>query len=78
MHTIPCSMSALSRARLARSALRAKSLTFTRDFPTVDAEYLAAFELIVMPIAREFAPELVLVSAGFDSAKGAAVCASGR
>uniref|UniRef100_A0A6S9V8E7 histone deacetylase n=1 Tax=Chrysotila carterae TaxID=13221 RepID=A0A6S9V8E7_CHRCT len=51
-------------------ALRAKSLTFTRDFPTVDAEYLAAFELIVMPIAREFAPELVLVSAGFDSAKG--------
>jgi len=35
-----------------------------------DAEYLAAFRTIVMPIAREFRPELVLVSAGFDAANG--------
>ena len=35
-----------------------------------DAEYLAAFDRIVMPICTEFAPELVLVSAGFDSAAG--------
>ncbi|XP_066499799.1 histone deacetylase 6 [Hoplias malabaricus] len=35
-----------------------------------DPEYLAAFHNIVMPIAREFAPELVLVSAGFDAARG--------
>ncbi|KAA0714370.1 Histone deacetylase 6 [Triplophysa tibetana] len=35
-----------------------------------DAEYLAAFHHVVMPIAREFAPELVLVSAGFDAARG--------
>uniref|UniRef100_A0A673GYI4 Protein deacetylase HDAC6 n=1 Tax=Sinocyclocheilus rhinocerous TaxID=307959 RepID=A0A673GYI4_9TELE len=35
-----------------------------------DPEYLAAFHHIVMPIAREFAPELVLVSAGFDAARG--------
>ncbi|XP_052280508.1 histone deacetylase 6-like isoform X1 [Dreissena polymorpha] len=35
-----------------------------------DAEYLAAFQQIVMPIAYEFAPELVLVSAGFDAALG--------
>lgn len=35
-----------------------------------DAEYLAAFEAVVMPIARSFNPQLVLVSAGFDSAAG--------
>jgi histone deacetylase 6 len=35
-----------------------------------DAEYAAAFERILLPIARQFAPELVLVSAGFDAADG--------
>ncbi|XP_045164142.2 histone deacetylase 6-like isoform X1 [Mercenaria mercenaria] len=35
-----------------------------------DAEYLAAFQQIVMPIAYEYAPDLVLVSAGFDAAIG--------
>lgn len=33
-----------------------------------DADYIAAFQRIVMPIAYEFNPELVLVSAGFDAA----------
>ncbi|XP_072287580.1 histone deacetylase 6 isoform X3 [Pyxicephalus adspersus] len=35
-----------------------------------DAEYLLAFHRIVMPIAYEFNPELVLISAGFDAARG--------
>ncbi|KAH8116654.1 histone deacetylase clr3 [Phellopilus nigrolimitatus] len=35
-----------------------------------DAEYLHAFMQIVMPIAVEFAPELVIISAGFDAADG--------
>uniref|UniRef100_A0A914UW51 Histone deacetylase domain-containing protein n=1 Tax=Plectus sambesii TaxID=2011161 RepID=A0A914UW51_9BILA len=35
-----------------------------------DREYMAAFAKIVMPIAYEFAPELVFVSAGFDAAMG--------
>jgi histone deacetylase 6 len=35
-----------------------------------DAEYAAAFEALVMPLARAFAPELVLVCAGFDAAAG--------
>ncbi|KAI1893009.1 hypothetical protein AGOR_G00139390 [Albula goreensis] len=35
-----------------------------------DPEYLAAFHTVVMPIARQFDPELVLVSAGFDAARG--------
>jgi histone deacetylase 6 len=35
-----------------------------------DTEYLLAFQSIIMPIAYEFNPELVLVSAGFDAAEG--------
>ncbi len=35
-----------------------------------DAEYLAAFDRLLLPIARRFEPELVLVSAGFDAAEG--------
>uniref|UniRef100_A0A8C9KJ01 UBP-type domain-containing protein n=1 Tax=Panthera tigris altaica TaxID=74533 RepID=A0A8C9KJ01_PANTA len=35
-----------------------------------DADYLAAWHRLVLPIAYEFNPELVLVSAGFDAAWG--------
>jgi acetoin utilization deacetylase AcuC-like enzyme len=35
-----------------------------------DAEYLHAFEEIVMPVATAFNPDLVLVSSGFDAARG--------
>ena len=35
-----------------------------------DAEYMAAYLQIVMPIAYWFNPDFVLVSAGFDSAEG--------
>ncbi|XP_023297064.2 histone deacetylase 6 isoform X1 [Lucilia cuprina] len=35
-----------------------------------DMEYVMAFQQIIMPIAYEFDPELVLVSAGFDAAIG--------
>lgn len=35
-----------------------------------DDEYLVVFEKLLMPIATEFDPDLVLVSAGFDAAKG--------
>lgn len=38
--------------------------------PLGDAEYLAAFRTIVMPIAKDFTPDFVLVSAGFDAAVG--------
>ena len=40
------------------------------DPPMGDAEYLAAFRSIVLPIARSFDPDVVLVSAGFDAAVG--------
>ncbi|KAF9388777.1 Histone deacetylase hda1, partial [Mortierella sp. AD011] len=35
-----------------------------------DAEYIYAFNKVIMPIVFEFAPDFVLVSAGFDAAKG--------
>ncbi|XP_073726422.1 histone deacetylase 4 [Misgurnus anguillicaudatus] len=38
--------------------------------PMGDAEYLAAFRTVVMPIAHEFSPNVVLVSAGFDATEG--------
>jgi acetoin utilization deacetylase AcuC-like enzyme len=44
---------------------------FTLNIPlpagTGDAEYSQIFREIVAPVSREFAPELVLVSAGFDA-----------
>lgn len=35
-----------------------------------DAEYLLAFQKIIMPVAMEFDPDLVIISAGFDAAEG--------
>lgn len=35
-----------------------------------DADYIYAFQQIVMPIAVEFDPDLVIISAGFDAAAG--------
>lgn len=35
-----------------------------------DAEYMWAFEQVVMPMGREFKPDLVIISAGFDAADG--------
>ncbi|XP_039211784.1 histone deacetylase 5 isoform X1 [Crotalus tigris] len=40
------------------------------DPPIGDVEYLTAFRTVVMPIAHEFSPDLVLVSAGFDAVEG--------
>lgn len=35
-----------------------------------DVEYLEAFRTVVMPVAKEFDPDMVLVSAGFDALEG--------
>jgi acetoin utilization deacetylase AcuC-like enzyme len=35
-----------------------------------DAEYAEAFRRILLPVAAEFEPDIVLVSAGFDAARG--------
>ncbi|HYK41845.1 MAG TPA: histone deacetylase [Thermoanaerobaculia bacterium] len=35
-----------------------------------DADHLAAFDRLLLPVARKFSPDLILVSAGFDAARG--------
>ncbi|XP_029396384.1 histone deacetylase 9 isoform X6 [Mus pahari] len=40
------------------------------DPPMGDVEYLEAFRTVLMPVAREFDPDVVLVSAGFDALEG--------
>ncbi|XP_015281592.1 PREDICTED: histone deacetylase 9-like [Gekko japonicus] len=40
------------------------------DPPVGDVEYLAAYRAVIMPIASEFEPDFVLVSAGFDAVEG--------
>ena len=35
-----------------------------------DGDYLAALDLLLLPIARQFQPDLVVISAGFDAAAG--------
>ena len=35
-----------------------------------DGDYMAAWHRVLMPVAWEFAPQLVLVAAGFDAAEG--------
>jgi hypothetical protein len=38
--------------------------------PPGDAAYLSAWRRVLLPIAKDFDPDLVIVSAGFDSARG--------
>lgn len=38
-----------------------------------DSDYQAAFAQVVLPMASEFAPDLIMVSAGFDAADGDAI-----
>ncbi len=47
---------------------KGEGFTVNAPFPSGfgDAEYLAVYERILRPIALEYKPELVLVSAGFD------------
>ncbi|KAJ0105004.1 hypothetical protein Patl1_18889 [Pistacia atlantica] len=35
-----------------------------------DADYLAVWDHILLPVAKEFAPDIIIVSAGFDAAAG--------
>jgi histone deacetylase 6 len=35
-----------------------------------DADYIYAFQQVIMPIATEFNPDLVIIAAGFDAAEG--------
>ena len=52
-----------------------KGRGFTINFPldhvgTGDADFLAIWHRLLLPIAYEYDPELVIVSAGYDAAMG--------
>ena len=39
-----------------------------------DADYLAAFDLVLAPIIRQFAPDIIIVSAGFHVRSSTVPC----
>ncbi len=53
-----------------RGAARGRTVNVPWSAGMGDAEYLAAFDRLLLPIARSFDPQLVLVSCGFDAAAG--------
>jgi acetoin utilization deacetylase AcuC-like enzyme len=65
-HQYPCypGTGAVGEVGLGAGAGRTVNLPFPAGFG--DAEFARAFDEIVIPIARQFAPDFVLVSAGFD------------
>jgi acetoin utilization deacetylase AcuC-like enzyme len=57
-------------AEVGRGAAAGRTVNVAWPAGMGDAEYLAAFDRVLLPIARAFEPELVLVSCGFDAAAG--------
>ncbi|HZI65060.1 MAG TPA: histone deacetylase, partial [Thermoanaerobaculia bacterium] len=55
---------------LGRVAGRGRTVNVPWPAGMGDAEYVAAFDRVLLPIARAFDPQLVLVSCGFDAAAG--------
>jgi acetoin utilization deacetylase AcuC-like enzyme len=55
---------------------KGKGTTVNLPFPagTGEADYLAAFERVILPVGKRFAPDLVMVSAGYDSHAGDLLC----
>jgi histone deacetylase 6 len=35
-----------------------------------DADYLASFDIVIEPVVKSFAPDLIIIAAGFDAADG--------
>jgi histone deacetylase 6 len=57
-------------AEVGGAAARGRTVNVPWPAGMGDAEYLAAFDRVLLPIARAFGPQLVLVSCGFDAADG--------
>lgn len=47
------------------------NLSLKKNDETVgDWEYVYLFERMILPLVKDFNPEIILISAGFDSARG--------
>ncbi len=57
-------------AEVGRGIARGRTVNVPWPAGMGDADYLAAFDRVLLPVARAFQPEIVLVSCGFDAAAG--------
>ncbi|KAI7872323.1 hypothetical protein BDF14DRAFT_1751991 [Spinellus fusiger] len=55
---------------LGRNVNIALSASEERPKPMGDTEFMAAFYHIILPITRQFKPDMIFVSAGYDAAEG--------
>ncbi|KAI8393322.1 uncharacterized protein BYT42DRAFT_550653 [Radiomyces spectabilis] len=55
---------------LGRNVNIAFSMSEEKPKPMGDTEFIAAFHHLLIPIARQFGPDMIFVSAGFDAAEG--------
>ncbi|KAI9033925.1 hypothetical protein CLU79DRAFT_726311 [Phycomyces nitens] len=55
---------------LGRNVNIALSASEEKPRPMGDTEFMAAFYHIILPIARQFEPDMIFVSAGYDAAEG--------
>jgi histone deacetylase 6 len=69
-HQYPFYPATGATAEVGRGAARGRTVNVAWPAGMGDAEYLAAFDRVLLPIARSFDPQLVLVSCGFDAAAG--------
>ena len=49
-------------------------IPFTGDEPMTDTEYSLLFKSVVLPVARQYDPDFVLCSMGFDATEGDDLC----
>jgi acetoin utilization deacetylase AcuC-like enzyme len=70
MHQYPFYPGTGAITEVGRGAGRGRTVNVAWPAGMGDAEYLAAFDRMLLPIARSFDPGLVLVSCGFDAAAG--------
>ena len=50
------------------------NVPFTGAEPMTDREYSLLFQTVVVPIARQYNPDFVLCSLGFDATDGDTLC----
>ena len=65
-HQFPCYPGTGAAHEVGRGAGAGRTLNVPMPPGVGDAEFARAFDELILPIARRFAPEFVLVSAGFD------------
>ena len=69
-HQFPFYPGTGAAGEVGRGAGRGRTVNVPWPAGMGDAEYLAAFDRVLLPIAGAFEPQLVLVSCGFDAAAG--------